>query len=94
VGIYLVDPVDYQVASGGDKVKSNKLTIDEVAATGEHKIAIWSNQIGEFTIVAKFTAPAELDKKALEDDIRTLEAELKRKREQLEALNKSPQKQK
>lgn len=69
VGVALLDPTGRPIDATRDvtkAVKATQLTVEEVNATGEYKILIGSEKVGEYTLTAKFSTPDEVEVKQIE----------------------------
>lgn len=87
VFLKLLDPAGEQVAhSKAIEIKTTRLTVEEVNASGKYTIVVVSDQTGGFTLLAKGGAGDEADEDKLKEQIKQREQELADLKAKLKAL--------
>jgi hypothetical protein len=87
VFVKLLDPAGKQIANSDDvPVKTVRLAVEEVAASGKYTIVVASDQIGGFTLRAKSGSEGEDDVEKLKEKIKQREEELAELKAKLKAL--------
>ena len=83
----LQDPKGTKIAgSRGREVKTTRFTMEELNVTGEFKILIGSDQIGDYTLTITGPAFQQLDVRTLEDRLKLLNKEVSDLEEKIKKL--------
>jgi hypothetical protein len=86
VALTLIDPDKEPVDGVTLAVRTTRLKIDEVSATGKYTILVVSDRIGAFTLRADGPTARESDEKQLKEKIKELEEELANLKKKLKTL--------
>ena len=74
--VEFLDPKGSLIGSTKKETKTASLKVEEVNATGEYKILIYSPLTGPYTLRATTSAEEEVSVKAIEDEIKSLKLQL------------------
>ena len=84
----LQDPTGKVIASSDRRydIKTTRFTMEELSVTGEYKILIGSDQIGDYTLTITGPAFQQLDVRTLEDRLKLLNKEVSELEEKIKKL--------
>lgn len=71
--LVLLDPRGMQIGISKSKAKMTTLRVEDVNANGEYKILVFTSLIGPFSLWATISSEEELNIKAIEEEIKTLQ---------------------